>query len=220
MHPILESPLSDPGAVFGRGGEPYLLEGASTSKCNKEGEHSLILRSPAHGGVIAGVTFLVTRLPDDGWVLLVGGLQGSAKEGTPEAIKAITKSLHGLRPNALLVFALRQLAGAWRLGSIRAVGNQGHISQHADYRFNRSRRPRLAYDEFWRECGGEERGDGFFELPVRHRPRADASSPAHKRAACRRREAWLAGLGQALQARLAGLGPTAEPAPHPGCAPI
>jgi hypothetical protein len=69
----------------------------------------------------------------------------------------VAKSLHGLRPKALLVFVAQELAQAWNLRAIRAVSNALHMSQHRDYRLNRSRpfRTNSEYHKSYHICAAK-----------------------------------------------------------------
>ena len=194
-----------------RDGEVLHLRGITDGKFSKEGELTLVLYSETRGSRISSLTFVVTRWSASGWALVIGGMQGLPRNTHKSVITEVTKSLHGMRPKALLLFAAQQVADVWRLDAIRGVGNRAHVSCHLDYALNRIRRPVLSYDGFWTESGGVRRADGFFDLPLAHLPRADGEIRPNKRSAYRQRYAMLAELSTGIRTSLANLAPREEP---------
>ena len=192
--------------LHAKNGDEVELRLASDGKYRKEGEHSLMLLGAATGLRLSTLTF-VGDTPGGRRTLLVGGAQGLPRGVPKSVISDVTKGLFGMRPKALLLFALRQLAIEWHVGAIRAVGNDIHVSRHHDYALNRSRRPRLGYDEFWIESGGVMSTDGFIDLPLAQPLRNDEAIPTGKRAIYRRRYVMLDQFVADMRRTLASLQP-------------
>ena len=166
---------------------------------SKEGELSLALVDQDTGGRLFRIAFSVTRPANQRPIeLFIGGLQGCKPINKRELVVWLTRSLHGLRPKALLVFALQQLAQQWSISTIRAVGSKEHV-----YRCFGQRSNLLAnYDEFWAECHGTLLPDGNFQIPV-HPPTRDAQElPRGKRSVYRRRYEMLNWLAQEISSRI------------------
>lgn len=192
-------------AVAGRHGEAYELRWLSDSKFRKEGEHSLGLYCATHRVLVSTIAFVMMTGADGRRTLTIGAAQGLPPGEDKRIIVEVTKALHGLRPRALLLFALQVMAQQWHLNGVRAVGNDRHISTDRVYTFNRARRPTLSYDEFWRENAGVRADDGFFDFPNVHVPRDLPSIQSHKRSQYRQRYAMLDTLRTALETALVQL---------------
>jgi uncharacterized protein VirK/YbjX len=130
--------------------------------------------------------------------LFIGGLQGAKMENQRELVIRLTRSLRGLRPKALLVFALQQLAQSWGITRIRAVGGREHIYCH----YRKRKTFHANYDEFWLECLGQRMPDGNFELPVIAPLRNLAELPRTKRPVYRRRYEMLEEIAKEIAVRL------------------
>jgi len=115
--------------------------------------------------------------------VFVVGLQGLQIANQRELTILLTRSLHGLRPKALLCFTLQQLARTWGITTIRAVAGREHIYCH----YRKRRTFHANYDEFWSECNGSLLPDGNFELPVVAPVRNLEELPRNKRPVYRRR---------------------------------
>jgi hypothetical protein len=106
--------------------------------------------------------------------------------------------MKGMRPKAMVLFALQHLAQAWNLTSLRAVSNGTHI-----YRSLQKRKTINAdYDSFWIESGGELQPDGIFNLPISPQVRDIADIKPNKRSMYRQRYALLDKLGQDIRAAM------------------
>jgi uncharacterized protein len=80
----------------------------------KEGDLMIYLEHRESGKRIATLSFSAGKCGDDGREIFIGGLQGS--RGTSEdVVVTITRALYGLRPKALLVYVLQQLAARWEV---------------------------------------------------------------------------------------------------------
>ena len=165
---------------------------------DKEGELALALCSRESGNILFSLTFSVIRDAAGKYEMVIGGLQGSKGGNDRELIVALTRQWHGLRPKALLLFAVQQLATGWGVGRIRAVGDGTHIYRH----WHKRRKLASSYDTWWREAGGQLAGDGLFDLPAQFEPRPIATLKANKRQMYRRRYAMLADLGEQMATSL------------------
>jgi uncharacterized protein VirK/YbjX len=132
-------------------------------------------------------------------VVYIGAIQGRSVEGASERYAELTRRFHGCRPRDLLLQALFMLAE--QLGI-------GHAYGICDY-YRHFRQPRLLarldkkiktadYDEIWRDRGGVETVDGFYEMPTGYAPRPLEEVPAKKRAMYRRRYELLGAVRDRL----------------------
>ncbi len=129
--------------------------------------------------------------------IFIGGLQGNhaMKKGL---VIALTRALHGLRPKALMLFAVQQLAACWGLSSMRAVSDSAHIYRHFQKRKILSTR----YDPFWLECGGKPADDDSFELPASFVHREISTLKINKRPMYRRRYEMLSDFADQIRTQL------------------
>lgn len=144
------------------------------------------------------MSFSISRFETQRSEVFIGGLQGRRSANEKESIIALTRAMHGLRPKALLVFALQQLAVQWGITDMRAVSNNTHIYQHPH------KRKVLAtdYDLFWLECGGKLGADGTFELPAAFVPRDISAIKVNKRQMYRRRYVLLGQIADQISHNL------------------
>ncbi len=166
----------------------------------KEGDLNLEIFDETAQAALFTLTFSVTQFEKGAPShLFVGGLQGHPVEGQKELVVDITRSMHGLRPKALLVFTLQRLAQLWNFSALHAVGDGEHI-----HRRNTRRKDRYAcYNDFWLECHGELLADGNFALPVFPVARNMSELPTKKRPLYRRRYEMLAALGEEIRRNVA-----------------
>jgi uncharacterized protein VirK/YbjX len=184
------------------------------SRYEKEGDLSIALMSES-AGMMFILTFCVTRLgPEETSELFIGGLQGHGGSSQRDLVVTLTRGLHGLRPKALLVFAMQELAQIWGFGRLRGVGCNEHVYRH----YLKRKDVHASYDDFWKECLGRASEDGNFELPIAPPARNLEELPRNKRPVYRRRYAMLAGFREQMRAKL-GVAPqsavTAEPETDP-----
>jgi uncharacterized protein VirK/YbjX len=170
----------------------------------KEGDLNLEIIDETNSGALFTLTFSVTRYEKGSpSQLFIGGLQGHPLPGQKELIIDITRSMHGLRPKALLVFALQRLAQLWNFSALHGVGDAEHT-----HRRNVNRKDRHAcYDDFWLECLGQPMPDGNFSLPVFPVARDMNELPTKKRPLYRRRYQMLASLGEEIRRSLTPVQP-------------
>ena len=170
----------------------------------KEGELTITIEDAATTLVLASLS-LTFGADGERRVAWVGGLQSGADPRVRELFNDWTKRLHGLRPKALALWALRQLAVPWQLEAIRAVSDARHVGR--DGRGRRAFEGR--YDGFWTESDGTLRPDGEWEIPLHAAERAREEIKASRRKAHERRYAMLAELRAELLAAHSTLAPEA-----------
>ncbi len=169
----------------------------------REGEITLSIRDVESGIMLAGMTFCLAQNGDDR-IAIIGGMQAGSDPRTRDLIADATKGLFGMRPKALLVWCLQQLAQLWRLTQIQAVGDAQHVWRH----WMKQVEIAACYDDFWRESDGRTLpGGGSWELPLKFtsRPRGELKPSRRKTYECR--YAMLDALGPLLTARVAALAP-------------
>lgn len=169
----------------------------------KEGELAVSLLSLTTQEMMCTATFTLVECTPTVREIVIGGLQGHDFEDDKARIVGITRGLKGLRPKALLLFALRQIALEWSCTSLLAVGNTLHI-----YTSARKRKDLAAdYDAFWLESGGTLNAEGFFNLPITPPVRDIAELKANKRSTYRQRYALLDDLACRIRSAAAGHAP-------------
>ena len=104
--------------------------------------------------------------------------------------------MYGLRPKALLLFALQQLAATWGVTRLRAAGDEMHIYRH----WQKRKKLAAGYDEFWIESGGKLADDGMFNLPATFIPREISTLKVNKRQMYKRRYLMLAEIADQIRA--------------------
>jgi hypothetical protein len=149
----------------------------SCCRQEKEGDLAIALVDLNDGVALFTLAFSVTQWEGEPREIFIGGLQGSKLANGRETIIAITRGCHGLRPKALLLFALQTLASLWGVARLRAVSDAMHIYRH----WQKRKQVAASYDKWWLESGGQQATDGMFELPAGFVPRGPATLKAHKR---------------------------------------
>ncbi|HWZ94528.1 MAG TPA: DUF535 family protein [Opitutaceae bacterium] len=166
----------------------------------KEGELTLAICDVATELTLAGITFCLAQ-PAHHRTIIIGGLQASPDPHTHALIHDVTKEMHGLRPKALALWCLQQLAACWQAGRIEAVGDAQHIYRH----WSKRREFAASYDEFWSESDGRRLPGGGWELPLQLKQRSRAELKPSRRKAHERRYAMLAALQPKLIMTVAAL---------------
>jgi uncharacterized protein VirK/YbjX len=164
---------------------------ASEDAFSSEGEWAIRVYSAAHSagntGCLSAIAFSVDET-ESGWVGYIGALQGGGA-ADEASVKASTKAMHGVRPKAMAIFALQELASS--LGLVRLLGAGSSIqmsnAKHAiplpwkKISFN--------YDAMWSEADGKPAEDGWYELPLREVRRSRDEIKPNKRPLYARRYA-------------------------------
>lgn len=166
----------------------------------KEGELTLSVVDQATGLTIAGLTFCLAR-NDGRRIAVIGGLQAHPDPRTRGLIHDIAKEMCGLRPKALALWCLQQLANPWQIEQIQAVCDQQHIYRH----WRKQREIAASYDEFWSESDGRRLPGGGWELPLQMRQRTRAEVKPTRRRLYEQRYALLHALSPQLIAAAGSL---------------
>ena len=172
----------------------------------REGELTLAVREVETGVMLAGLTFCLAHNGGKR-IAIIGGLQAGGDPRTLGLIHSATKGLCGMRPKALLLWCLQQLAQPWRLTQIQAVGDTQHVWRHWLKRVEIA----ACYDDFWRESDGRSLpGGGSWELPLRFNARPRRELKPSRRRTHERRYALLEALQPRLLAAFAALSPDGQ----------
>jgi uncharacterized protein VirK/YbjX len=175
-------------------------------KFEREGEMTLALREVKTGVMIASLTFCLAHNSGKR-IAIIGGMQSSRDPRTRGLIHDAAKCLCGMRPKALLVWCLQQLAGPWQLTQIQAVGDGQHVWRH----WTKQMEIAASYDEFWRECDGRSLpGGGSWDLPLKNTVRPRGELKPSRRKMHERRYALLDALHPTLLSTFANLAPTGQ----------
>jgi len=164
----------------------------------KEGELVLSFESDQLGGKIVAAAFSFEETTPGNFVCRIGCVQGHGID-IQNTSKIVQKLLNGLRPKALIVNAVQELAR--ELGCTAVYGSGDaiqayrqrhfiHLPWHHTIEFN--------YDDIWSESGGKPGIDGWFELPLTPARKTQEELKSHKRALYRRRYAQLDHLSQGI----------------------
>ena len=174
------------------------LELGYDERYRKEGE--LVLSLMVEGAPLAAAAFSFGR-EGERWLLRIGCIQGSRNR--TEIAKALQKSWHGLRPAALLVHCLGELALAYGCRELQGVSAaiQAHRAKHFIH-LHCHHRIHFDYDRFWQEQEGVRGADGWFSLPLPRPPRDLSTVKSQKRSLHRQRQRLLAELSAQLRQRL------------------
>jgi uncharacterized protein VirK/YbjX len=171
------------------------------SSYEKEGELAVSLKLGEDNATVCTASFTVAKCTGQTKVVVLGGLQGHHFHEEKSRIIAMTRAMKGMRPKALVLFAIQQMCITWDIQSLRAVGNAAHIYSSA-----RKRKELAAdYDLFWIESGGELQPDGLFNLPVIPPSRDISEIKANKRSTYRQRYALLDAVSLKIRAAASGI---------------
>lgn len=176
----------------------------------KEGELTLAVVDHATGLTIAGLTFCLAR-NDGRRIAVIGGLQAHPDPRTRGLIHDVAKETYGLRPKALALWSLQQLAQPWQIEQIQAVCDQQHIYRH----WRKQREIAASYDEFWSESDGRRLPGGGWELPLQMRQRTRAEVKPTRRRLYEQRYALLHALSPPLIAAAGSLAHEISGQHHP-----
>lgn len=172
------------------------------NRMQKEGDLTINLSLKESQKPIASLSFSVWKCEMGYKEMFVGGLQGD-KAINEDVVVDVTRGLYGLRPKALLVFMLQQLATCWEINRIRAVNDEMHIYKH----FQSRRNVNASYDGFWVECGATVCANGNFDLPIAFVRREISTIRVNKRQQYKRRYAMLSGIEEQVRFHLLGVNP-------------
>ena len=158
--------------------------------CVDEGMWSLSLRDN-EGKRLYMATFALV----DG-KLLTASIQDPAGEEAKNLVRSLTKQLHGLRPQQLMVTALQYFSASLKLGGVIGIAQEHQVK----LRWRLKKRVKMNYDLFWQENGATLESDGYWHLPQTP-PRKDlAEIESKKRSMYRKRYQMLDNMTTEMQA--------------------
>lgn len=178
-----------------RTGQTLQLQLGRPAQFGKEGELALHISDGENRLYSASFAF---RESGAGRELDVGCIQGPAVEDARQAIRDLTRNLHGLRPRSLILEALRAIAASAGCARLRVVGNNDHI-----YRSLRKRRKiAFDYDGFCAEIEGVAADGTDWLLPLEAEVRPLSEVPSKKRAEATRRRNLVEDIGNQIKSNL------------------
>lgn len=174
--------------------------GLRLSCCRQEKEGDLVmgLVNLDTGAALFTLAFSITRFETEPKEIFIGGLQGNKTANDKDLIISITRGLHGLRPKALLLFAMQQLATNWGIARLRAVSDDMHIYRH----WQKRKQLESSYDKWWIESDGQLAADGMFDLPTLFIPREISALKVNKRQMYKRRYLMLEEIAGQITTKL------------------
>ena len=187
-----------PVAEFaGKSGTLFQIYLAGINIGHREGE--MMLQLVQDGVCIYAASFALVNQDAESYVKL-GALQGlRSTSGGAQAIKQVTRELHGCRPKNLMVSLVSEIGAYFGCSMILLVSNKNRITING----RRSRRISSNYDETWEEMLASKRRDGNFELPCTGPVQKNIDLvPSHKRAEARRRNGLLVSICAAIRSSL------------------
>lgn len=122
--------------------------------------------------------------------LLIASVQGPAGEQSRETVRALTKQLHGLRPQQLLPQVVQQLAVLWRMNGVVGISQDNQVK----LRWKLKKRVTMNYNDFWQEAQAVQGADGYWHLPERAARKSETEIESKKRSMYRKRYAMLDGM--------------------------
>lgn len=152
----------------------------------KEGELVFFLKPEVSGAFIAGASFSFENTEKEGWVCRIGCVQGADNDHRED--KLLQKQMNGLRPKALMIFAIIEFAKDLGISTVYGAGQsiQSFRKKHAIY-IERFHKINFNYDKFWKELNGIESENGWFLLPLEMQRKKIEELDTSKRATYRRR---------------------------------
>ncbi|TDN59968.1 VirK/YbjX family protein [Scandinavium goeteborgense] len=173
----------------GKDGVQFTLYASCAHKAEREGESTLWFCG-ADDTVLASTTFSVAR-SQDGWELIVGGLQGPRRNVSHDVIKHATRACYGLFPKRILVECFGLMAAECGITTLSGVSDNGHVFRALRYRFSKGRHFHASYDEFWASLDGVKHDAFRWQLPLAQERKSLEDIASKKRAEYRRRFALL-----------------------------
>ena len=158
--------------------------------CVDEGMWSLSLRDGQENRLYMATFAFVPQ------GLLAASVQGPAGEEAKDTVRRLTKQLHGLRPQQLMVTALQYFSTSLNLGGVIGIAQEHQVK----LRWRLKKRVKMNYDLFWQENGATLESDGYWHLP-QIPPRKDlAEIESKKRSMYRKRYQMLDNMAVEMQA--------------------
>lgn len=188
----------------------------ATLMLGEMGEYRLVLRYYDQFEMEGDLTLILIRsdnfriysmtfsVLEDGGALhaLIGGAQGGAGVSA-EMVRSLTKSMHGMRPKALVLFVLMRIVESWGATRLSGIRNTSHVYKSPSFRRRRRHRVHADYDSLWRDVGGSVAMDNshLYDLPLSWPIKFPGDIIASKRGMYRRRYAMLDTLASQLDNR-------------------
>lgn len=169
----------------GKDAATFSVYASCASKAEREGESTLWLYDEQQT-LLASITFSVVH-EQDGWSLMVGGLQGPRRDVPHDVIRLATRACYGLFPKRVLMEVLWQFAALTNITSLYGVSDRGHVFRALRYRLSKGRHFHASYDEFWTAVDGVKKGPWRWQLPAQMPRKSLESIASKKRAEYRRR---------------------------------
>ncbi len=135
---------------------------------------------------------------------IIGGIQGRKKDGILDTYRDLTKKLHGQRPRDFLIEVFRMFCRYHDIGEILAVSDGYRHHRHPYFGLSSFS---TDYDDIWRDRGGQEKGDMFFQLNVAPERRELTEIKSKKRAMYRKRYALLDDIEKRINENMKDLEP-------------
>ncbi len=150
-------------------------------KFRKEGELVVQFICEELGGVISVASFSFEHEAGI-WNCRIGCIQGN-NELPAEKMKLAQKLMHGLRPKVLMIFVIQQICNVLQVDHLYGSGDsiQAHKKKHAIH-IPWVHKIGFKYDEIWKEEGGVQNDEGWFEIPIFPKRKSVAEMKVHKRA--------------------------------------
>jgi hypothetical protein len=165
-----------------------------------EEELTLAVRDVETGLMLSGIAFCLVQT-EGKRVVIIRGLQADDDARLHGLLREVAKEFFGLRPKALVLWCLQQLAVLWDIRQIQAIGDEQRDWQRRD---DQEEETASHHDEFWRESDGRKLpGGGKWQLPLRHHCRTRNELKPSRRRMHELRYAMLAGLQPTLVAAFA-----------------
>ena len=164
----------------------------------KEGELVMAFTCEQLGGDIAACAFSFEKM-DTNWICRIGCVQGQKRNDSTYSVKTAQKMLHGLRPKALVVFAVQEFVRQFGFASLYGTGDsiQAYRRKHAIY-IPIIHDIHFDYNSLWNQLGGHPFKNGWYELPLTMERKDIKEFKTSKRALHRRQYEMLDYLSQQI----------------------
>lgn len=133
--------------------------------------------------------------------LVIGSIQGSNKRDAKNTIKTITKALHGLRPQQLMIWLAWQFADSLQLPSVEGIASNNHPKMTLSRRLRHKKVFEADYDKIWQDYHGIVLKNGNWQIPRLQQKPLEAIE-SKKRSMYKKRYEMLSTLTSDLQRNL------------------
>lgn len=166
----------------------------------KEGVMMATLKCESLSDPVIQIAFALEQKSASRSICYIGCIQGRSNK---DEIKAITKMMHGLRPQVIMLFITQEIIRTLHITDLFGVGNSIH-PHHQKYLIHLPfvHNTTFDYDSLWMELGGFSEPDGWFKLPLITERRTDKEMKSNKRAMYHRRYALMDNLSMQIRGSL------------------